>query len=469
MRELLNEYKKSQYKMEIVTAGLLAICTMMLLCYKDAVCLAVWSTNIWDCLFEGRIFEYYQYCIQNIHELPLLSPGSNFLPFLPTAIWCLPIWAVQYFFGVDIKSSVICMMWYRLFYIVLLVLLIVYVRKICKLLHYEQQQISLISLLCGTCVFVQISISYAGQSDLEWILPGVMAFYFLLKEDWSKFYVFVNISMFFKPYFFPVAFLMILYCEKDVLKIILKTVLSVIGSLGVSFVCGFFPGYSDATTANDVVLSMFAEYLNNAILFPYGWASLLVIFVVIMCAVSYLSNIKDGEKEPQTMLSIVAIFYCSWFLFAGENFYRMIMIVPWVFMVLFKDGEKNELILWLLTLYSYVLILVYRFHETTHYFNIKSGMYASVISNSIIEKTPDFFDILSVKLGSTFNHMGYMINGVWVGLTIIVVLFMIPSFYNKYIFPGKVINRRWVQRTLIWLNIVAVVPLVLSALISFWA
>lgn len=469
MKKLFGDIYHSKYKIEIIGALLLSIGVMCFLCYEDAVCLAVWSTNIWDCLFEGRFFDYYLYCIQNMHDLPMTCPGGIILPKLPTAIWCLPIWIAQYFFGVEIKTSVLCMVWYRLFFVLLLMILVVYVRKICQILNYEDNQISIISLLCATSVFVQVSISYAGQTDLEWILPGVIAFYYLLKEDWKKFYIFVNISILIKPYFLPVAVLMILYCEKDVLKILGRIILSVWTYPVIMFIFGRFPGYSEAKVHNGTLTKMIAEYLNNAVLFPYGWISLIIVFSVIICAIVYFCNAKDKVRIPQTMVSIVALFYCLWFLFACENFYRMIMIVPWVYIALFREREKNELLLWIVTLYSYSMIFMYRFHEVIHFFNVKSGMYASVIPQRIINKTSDFFYTISDKMGSTFYHMSYIFNGLFVGMTIIIVALLIPRIYDKYVSPIQSENRESIQRVLIWLNILAVVPLVLSVMISFVA
>lgn len=467
MKKIFGDIIHSKYKGELIAALLLSVLTMCFLCYEDAICLAVWSTNIWDSIFEGRFFEYYQFCMQNTHDLPLLCPGGIILTKFPTAVWCLPIWIAQRFFGVEVKSSVLCMMWYRLFMVLLLLLVIVYVKKICRLLNYEESQISLISVLCATSVFVQISVSYAGQTDLMWILPGLMAFYSLLKGDWKKFYILVNISMLIKPYFFPIALLMILYYEKDVLKMIGRAFLCGIGYLVINTAFGFFPGYAEAKTVNSTLSMMLAGYLNNAVLFPYGWVSLLLVFVVLIAALAFFAGLKDENKDPQTIVCIAAMFYCAWFIFAEENFYRMVMLVPWLYIALFKEREKNEIMLWITTIYSYVVIFAYRFHETTFFFNVKRGMFASVIPQSLIQDTPDFFATINEKLGSTFHHMSYIMNGLWVPMTIIVVLLMFPKIYNKILAPYKMENREWVQRVLIWLNVLAIVLLDMSVLISF--
>ena len=124
MSELLTSLKKSPYKLELALALVLSFVTMLFFCYKDAVCLTVWGTNLLDVIAQGRFTDYYYYCIENLHDLPIKAPGGIFLGKIPLAIWCLPIWIAQYFFGVEIRDSVICMIWARLFYVALLVVIL---------------------------------------------------------------------------------------------------------------------------------------------------------------------------------------------------------------------------------------------------------------------------------------------------------------------------------------------------------
>lgn len=468
MRSLLLRLKNSPYKKELIMVMAVSFVTMLFFCYKDGLSLTIWSTNLLDCLAQGRLKDFYFYNLENLHNSPIAAPAGISIPSrIPLALWCIPIWIAQYFFGVEIRDSVFSMIWARLFYYVILLIILIFVEKICHFLQYEETQISIILFLCMSSVFVHIQIDYTGQSDLQWILFGVVAFYYYIKDDWIKFILYSNISVFLKPYFFPLAILLILYKEKDVLLVALKSATCCVFYFVIPLFFRNYPGLKESRAANSTFMTMLAGYVNFSWLSPYGWVSILVFVCVLMAGFCYFVNYRKREISPEMAVYIAASFYLLWFLVAGENFYRMVMLVPWLYMAAFRDKNKNELMLWLTTLFSYALIMVYRFHETEHYFNIRTGMLTSVIPTEVIMGKKDFFANLRVSMGSTFEHMGFIVNGIWVGVSLILILIMCPLLEKRYLFEAHSKNRECVKRFLLVLNVLAILLLDSTALISF--
>ena len=89
--------------------------------YEDLRSLTVWSCNIWDTLADtGNIRMFYQYTAQNIYNVPHEMMGCDILICIPWAIWNLPIWILQRFFGLIIVEHPILLFYSKCFLLIIL-------------------------------------------------------------------------------------------------------------------------------------------------------------------------------------------------------------------------------------------------------------------------------------------------------------------------------------------------------------
>lgn len=184
---------KNKYTVEWCMVGLISIFMMLIYTYVDNVSLTIWSTNMLDCIWEGNVSNYYQYNSLNLHHLAHQSLSGGFLILVPLAVWNIPIWISQYFFGAEITTSKICMLWSTLFYVMVFIVMLYYTSKICKKLWDDSERTIYAILLCASSIYMHIGITYSGQNDILWITLGVIAFYYYLDNKWKEFLIFINL------------------------------------------------------------------------------------------------------------------------------------------------------------------------------------------------------------------------------------------------------------------------------------
>ena len=100
MAKKIAEYRKSYFFPLFLFSFFVSGLIFISYGYIDLKSLTAWSLNLWDCLFDGKLYHYYEYCAENIYNLDSAYMGSNYLALLPWAVWNLPIWILQRFFGI---------------------------------------------------------------------------------------------------------------------------------------------------------------------------------------------------------------------------------------------------------------------------------------------------------------------------------------------------------------------------------
>ncbi|WMC91693.1 hypothetical protein [Kineothrix sp. MB12-C1] len=464
MNDKIRRISKINYKYEWLTTFSIGLLSFFVFTYIDNVSMTVWSLNILDCLWNGNILDFYNYTALNLHDVHHQYCGSMYLGFIPHAIWNIPIWIAHYFGGVEITKSVICMLWAKLYYVVILIILIRYSMK-CIGENSSEKDKSLLALLISSSVYVLIAIGYAGQNDILWVTLGLISFHYYLNNDVKKFIIFAALSMLVKPYFLIPCIGLILLSEKCVIKIVVKSTLIV--SATVVFQCIFFfiPGYRMSTSANNIQSSMLDNYLSDTLSISYGSISKIIFILLMIYIGCYIFNTTDQGKWKEYSIYYMLVINFIWLVFSYEHFYRIIMVLPYLYITIISRKKLFEINMWLDNIISGSFIAVYIGSAST-FLTPRWSVKPSVIRDIDYENILSVFDLLNkIYSEHTLNSIFVLMRTVWIGAVTALLLFNSPKI-SEYMERNQCSNR-YVSRGLIWIHILIFISFIM--LCSFLA
>lgn len=151
---------------EWILAAVVGLYVFISVTYSDMRSLTIWSTNVWDVIFDSNIFNLYEYSAQNVFHAPHQYLGSELMSVLPWSIWNLPIWAIQYFAGIPILESPLMLAWSKLFLVLLTFVVLIYTYKITYLITSDKNKCLWAVFLTSSSFYVYIGVFYAGQNHL---------------------------------------------------------------------------------------------------------------------------------------------------------------------------------------------------------------------------------------------------------------------------------------------------------------
>ena len=454
------------YRIEWIVTIVIMFSMMLIYTYVDKVSLTIWSTNVLDCIANGNLWNYFEYTSKNLHNLAHADIGGTAISIIPIAIWNIPIWIAQYFFGVSIKESVVCMLWAELFSAAVVILFSVYVYRICMLLWNDKKRASLVILLSASSVFMHLGISYSGQTDIMWIAIGVVAVYHYLKGNMKYFFLLANLSIMLKPYFFIVCVTLLLFKEKDILKVLGQIAGCLTGFLLINIFLRFMPGYSAGLERNSVQKMMFRGYLEQTFETPYGAGSIMVLFFILFYIVCYIIREEDEKKFRIDAIYLIALVNVMWLVFAYENFYRIIMILPWIYILLLNENRLRELNLFVNLILQGVWMAV-AICTGGAMLDSYRGMSPSILkvtevkAASELEKGSIYLWIMRFFEGrGGYDTLMKMVYALWIGIIIFIFVTCFPRISEYMAAQRKENERNWLVRSMIWIHVLLIVPFV---------
>lgn len=219
-KEKLN--KKTNQMPLLVFSALVSIVMFCAYGYVDLKSLTVWSLNWLDCLWDGNLYNYYAYCAENIFGTTHTYMGANYIPIIPWAIWNIPIWVLQRWFGVAAIGHAWTLLYSKLFLVVILAVTLLYSYKILWVITGEESKCRKALYLMASCPMVMTAVYYAGQTDIISLCFFTISVYKLMQGKRKSFYVLSALSIGMKPYVLLAYAAIVLLTEKNIWKIAIK-------------------------------------------------------------------------------------------------------------------------------------------------------------------------------------------------------------------------------------------------------
>ncbi|MCR4903707.1 MAG: hypothetical protein K6A23_12670 [Butyrivibrio sp.] len=317
-----------------IWAFLLMIISYGIYMYVDITNTMSHSVLLWRCLTEGRILEFYEYTLE--YTPTDYAANYSFFSYIIWAIWNLPSFIAYKVAGVDYMNSVACLMWCKGLLVVATIAVMVMMYKILDLIIKNEadsaitaESINDIQTEAAIGTFVMFFSSVAlmlgtfmlTQIDMVAIFLMLLGIYFILSDNEKMFIIVFAIAI---PCKFFALFLFIpilLLREKNVLKIIGKTLCVLILPIIETLIFGGSDIYQSALGSQnrDALAQLLAPNFESGtcvFLLIYVW-------VIIYC---YL---KEDEKERE-VIYICFLVFGSFVTFVQITTYWIVLMLPFL-------------------------------------------------------------------------------------------------------------------------------------------
>lgn len=330
----------ADYKIEFVAIVMVAILGLIAFNYGDGQSLMVYSIQIWDALFSGRIADLPQLYLENARGAPhggIGVGGSILITGLPWAIWNLPIWLASTFLNLDSVLIMPCLAWAKLFLVVCSLIAGVQCYYIVLYLTKEKTNSKLAAVFFWGSSTLTISVAYSMQDEIVYLLMFLIAIRKYLENKKVQSFIWILISFIFAPFMLLIQLVFLLFIEKRIWAIFLR--LAIMAASYIT-VISIIPA---TTTAGDNYIEWF---LGRAVL-DIGLSTISVYFVVLigLYAFAYFYKCEDQNKSNYMLFYLLAIASSLMCILSWLHFYRYVVCVPFLIIAIFGKRERSNTIL----------------------------------------------------------------------------------------------------------------------------
>ena len=459
-------YKEKPLKTEWIIAGLIAVIMLIMFTYIDTKSLTIWSTNILDCLSEGNIKNYFKYTALNIHNAPHQFVSGTLYSLIPWAIWNIPIWFLQKFLNVDILNNSLSLLWSKLFLVVALILTLYYTYKLSNHLTLNKTKSKWVIFLSFTYLYTFVGVFYTGQNDILICLLGIIAIYYLITNKNNKylFYIISGFAISIKYFFILPYVILILLLEKNIFKILKKISIGIIPTLVFNVICYNLPMFLESSSkgpADSILNRMLIG--NIPILSGYN-LSLFVMAFIILAFIAYTTNFSSENDKNHKIIYFVTASFILLLAFTKQEFYRPILLMPFIFLLFIINIKNFRLNLILETILSLTLMIAqctneYYFFSAIH--SMKNSLLTDILNFNINTNTSPM-----VFFTKSFNDLTNVIGTI--SSTIAFTCLLLILFIN-YPYKKNILNRKEYkcERYIIWIRTLMILPILLYLIISY--
>ncbi len=348
-----------KYKTKWIIVIIIVVFGFFSYTYNDPIITQRHGIELWNALFSGNFFHYYQYCADNTSTLAVY----DFSTYLLFGIWNLPCWIYEKASGLNAQDSA-----FWIFYGKGLMLATYFVcvwafrdlsANLISLFKENESDIVDESVLFFACsVIVLMYDVYTGNYDLTETVFIILGISFLVKDKNKLFLLFFSIAVSMKYFAVWIFIPIILLKEKKIVKIIWDLVICFGITLIENIVWDKSRVIVDSGTLYFRLPSKAFSAVAQSSLFNLDIGNFSICFVLyaLLCIYCYMQSCDD-----KTLL-FRKIVYCSliaWLIFFSTcqyNCYWVILLTPFLSLLVFQNRKNMYINLILETLLSYAIL-----------------------------------------------------------------------------------------------------------------
>ncbi len=339
-----NKIEKLEYKVAFYIFTITFFIISAITSYSDLQSLTIWTVNFWDTLYTtGDWLNFYAYSAENIYSIPHTYVGSDILIYLPWAIWNIPLWGLQRFFGLTILEHQIMMFYSKLYLILLTFGCACIIRKIGSK-YCENEHVCNCVFLFMTGFFTLTSVGFIGQNDIQVIFVLLLAVEAYIKGNLKKFLLYSALSVAFKPYFIFAYIVLVLLREKRVHCIALYglSVMSIYILQKIPFWNA--PMYRESMEQGPT-MEVLGLMMQNVISLTPHMVSVFVLGLLVIYVLAYFDDWDTNDYVKP--IYYVALTYICFFLFVKSEIYRPLYLFVFLYLVIMIKPNFFRIGLWL--------------------------------------------------------------------------------------------------------------------------
>ncbi len=448
-------------KFEWICGILIGIIMLFMFAYIDLKSLTIWSTNILDCIFDGNLSDYFKFTALNLHNAPHTYVSGTLYSLVPWAIWNIPIWILQRFFHIEILTNSLALIWSHLFLVLALILTLYYAYKIVIHLSKDKVKAHWAIFLSFTYIFTYIGVFYAGQNDILICLLGTLAIYNLMKNNNKLFYLFASLAISVKYFFFLPFVLIVLFLEKNILKIGRNILIGLIPTIIFNLICLRLPMFITSASSN-MTSSIISNLTTGA--FPIlasQEASLFIMAYIILAFIAYVTKPKDEVERNNFILYFLVASFIILVIFSSNEFYRAILLMPFMFILFVNNSKIFRLNVILETIGSFFYLLSVSITSSYIFSSINS------MNNTILTSFVAYDGIKRYSSKIFFKtYLGKSIGAFTnISATVAFIAFIIILFINYPRNKFKIEDNMKLERYIIWIRMLSTIPFIIYLLL----
>ena len=312
--------------------------------YVDMDSTTAWGLDFWDSVLHGRFAELYPHAAENVYGAYHKAFAGTLLHYIVLAVPVLPLWIAKSIFGFDVLSSFGSMIYVKLIYAAAFALILYGISQICTILKFKKNDIVWTMFLCATSSFAIIPLFAFGQYDVYVLLLVVFGLLFLMRGKPVLFAVLFAFAAAIKPFALLVYIPVLLLKEKKIVRI-LQYCLPIVGVYAFfSLVSLPFPGYTDAMASSEGNASIIGGMLSSEIPMSFGSVSLFITAFAALSIFAYIRTV-DEKNENECLIYFSLLALSLYFIFGKFQGYRIIMLVPFLYIVIMMNKDRFRLTL----------------------------------------------------------------------------------------------------------------------------
>ena len=415
--------------------GLVAISYFFVLTvfrYDDTVSFTAWSVTFWDSLFSGNVGQYFTYAMNNYRGAVHNAYDVSYLTFFPWILWNFPLWVLHPLSGNADVTGMKCIIWSKLFLVLCLVVLCIFVFKIMMHITYADFTFSIAGvLIVASSLEILDVVAYAGQDEIVYITTLVISMHQYIKGRNKSGLIFAVFSVTFNPIMIIPVLCMLFLMEKRIWKLAIDSILCFLPTALFNFVyrddVAFQLGKSSMNTIGTFQLMMNTSTVETTI----GKTSIAVTALIILLFAAYM-NKSYADNSAETLIYYVAISFFSLNFLTFSVWYRYCLYVPF-FVLLLGIAEENRNI----KVFLLEIVLVTRFIASlSNFYNMSYDFLSNIGRRFWAEASGSVIDTSGVLMDSAL----YVIRAVVLACSLILLVTSNKRFKIdlKFEIPWKV-------------------------------
>lgn len=381
IRKWFNEFNRAANgpsRAEYAAGFIILAAAAFMFCFtKDFKLTVTQSLDFNDCLFHGKVFQFYS----EINKLALsghyskawpqsLLAGANYsvINYATVGIFCLPVYVFDRLFHLSVPFLVYEAL-VKAMFVAMMVYMVKIVMDICRVLKpegHDAKWTALCFLTSPVFLFASVIISHLDIFSILFLLLGIRSM--VRGSHWMEL-LFFMLAATYKPFILlgiiPILFLR----EKRILYLARDAVVVLSGILLQNIVYRFDPGYGETQKFMSDTYDFIGRFFGVGFAYDrncyHGTVSYFVISFVLVCVVAYM--IKKVKWEYVFALPFMVM--GAFVLFVQWHPNWMVLVVP--FSILMLVYTKNLRITCILECLFSLLVIVLTALGWLHHYDIR--------------------------------------------------------------------------------------------------
>lgn len=320
--------------------------------YSDIWVTYNYGLIFWDCLWEGRVFDFYEICLP--HAAEFTYAANYFIPlYLIFAVWNIPVWIATRLCGAA-TDSIGCLLWSK----GLIVLFAVgCVWMICRILkkrrNFNMEWAAFLFASSLLFVFPALVIAQYDVIELFFILWGI---YYYLKDEklsWRTLLIF-SVAISLKLFAIFILLLLVLIEEKRILHIGIDLLLGMLFTI-ITMLPFYGNGFQSYAGVTGFAWELFR--VTGSAGLAYSGFSLFWLGYFGICMAAYLSKRKSILENCTLLIWLATAFWMWLFIFVSGDPNWYVLILPFFIFLMTEYRENLKINLLLETALEIVIIV----------------------------------------------------------------------------------------------------------------